>query len=147
MISQVEVVIDRFEGQSSRAIFDYVESMAPAVDEVPKTAQDASETKEGVEQSEESKDETPVTDEDAVRRARLDRIRQTTDSAKDIDMILSGPCQHLLCLEAKKANAIAAEACANADLKNGELKSLCESSAWKQAARAVEDEQVDRARA
>jgi hypothetical protein len=49
----------------------------------------------------------------------------------------------MLCLEAKKACAAAAECCANADAKNAELKSFCESSVWKQAARTVEDEQVN----
>lgn len=58
-------------------------------------------------------------------------------------MVLSGPCQHILCLEAKKANATAAECCANADAKNAELKALCQSSGWQKAARALEDEQVN----
>lgn len=140
------MVIDRFEGQSARAIFDVVESLAPPVEEAKAETQEAeaATTEEAAKEGEEQP--APATDEEAIRLARLERIRSTTAAAKNIETVLSGPCQHMLCLEAKKANAAAAECCANADAKNAELKSFCESSVWKQAARTVEDEQVNRPR-
>lgn len=145
---QVEVVIDRFEGQNAREIFDYVESLAPPIQEPPAEevaraeAQEAAKGKEAKE-AEEATEEKKVSDEEAIRIARLDRIRKINAAAAAIDMVLSGPCQHILCLEAKKANATAAELCANADAKNAELKSLCQSCGWQKAARALEDEQVN----
>jgi hypothetical protein len=155
------VVIDRFEGQSARSIFDLVESLAPPIEDVAKAEALMAAAKEGEEAAKEGEEAAkegeeaakegeekpaPAVDEEKIRLARLERIRNSTAAAKNIDTILSGPCQHMLCLEAKKACAAAAECCANADAKNAELKSFCESSVWKQAARTVEDEQVNRPR-
>ena len=141
------MVIDRFEGQSARSIFDLVESLAPPIEDVAKAEALMAAAKEGEEAAKEGEEKpAPAVDEEKIRLARLERIRNSTAAAKNIDTILSGPCQHMLCLEAKKACAAAAECCANADAKNAELKSFCESSVWKQAARTVEDEQVNRPR-
>ena len=143
---QVDVIIDGFEGQSARAIYDVVESLAPPVEDVAQAEAPEAAT-EGEEAAKEGEGEAPkVPNETEVYLARLERIRNTTAAAKNIDTVLNGPCQHILWLDAKKANAAAAESCANADAKNAELKSFCESIVWKQAARTVEDEQVNRPR-
>ena len=145
----VEVVIDACDKQSSRAIFDTIDKLFSVVDDqikvdyVPadaiQTSQDATEpeAQSTVKDNDDSK-------KDAIaRQVKIDSIRNRNACTKNISTILTGPCQHLLCLEAKKARATVAEKLAIAEAKQAEVEVFCESIDYKTCSRSLEDAQVD----
>ena len=139
----LELIIDGCKSQSSRAIFDTVEKLAEE-QEKHKYQDPAS---------------TVVYRRDAVGRilvedglARcmpfvantgMDRMRSKNPCIKDLDSIFVGDCHHPLCLDAKKAMAVAVEKKTVAETKCAELQAFEASRGFLSAQQLLEEKQVE----
>ena len=149
----VEVVIDACDKQSSRAIFDTIDKLFPVVDEQIKVdnvpADDIQTSQDATEPEAQSNTAATVKNHDDSKKdaiacqVKIDSIRNRNACTKNIITILNGPCQHLLCLEAKKIRATVAEKLAISDAKQAEVQVFCESIDYKTCSRSLEDAQVD----
>lgn len=146
----LEVVIDGSKAQNSRAIFDTVEKLAEerAKDEAAQaeagkvTVCDICFGK--------SDSEFPhykfcakYSDTPCVVISKMDSIRSKNPGTKCLDSILVGDCHHLLCMDAKKAVAVASEKRAEADAKCAELQAFETSRQYVEAQKQFEDMQVE----
>ena len=75
--------------------------------------------------------------------SKMDSIRSKNPGTKCLDSILVGDCHHLLCMDAKKAVAVASEKRAEADAKCAELQAFETSRQYVEAQKQFEDMQVE----
>jgi hypothetical protein len=164
----VEVVIDSCDGQNSRTIFDSIETLEPfsesAVEVVAakdfKTVETAAPVDEKDAATATEEIATPLRTEEeqalqtAVEAAKpsinevdtkttVASLRSQFQGAKNLSMILNGACHHLLCLEAKKAVAAAAEKRAIAEVNARELEVFLQSKELEDARRGINEHQIN----
>ena len=162
----VEVVIDSCDGQNSRTIFDSIETLEPfsAFEVVvakdfktiktatPVDEKDAATTTEEIAKPLRTEEgqalQTAVeADKPSIRevdtKTTVASLRSQFQGAKNLSMILNGACHHLLCLEAKKATAAAAEKRAIAEVKARELEVFLQSKELEDARRGINEHQIN----
>ena len=169
----VEVVIDGCDKQDSLAIFNTVEALEPFEEPKEKDAKlkdkeddakedavkeansdddakkDAKEedVKEAKTDDDAKKVDTTIEDkkmkEDAKPVTIIEGIRAKAPGAKNLTIILSGPCQHVLCMQSKKALALSTEKQAIADIKQRELEDFIASQEFITARRCLDETQAE----
>ncbi len=146
----LEVVVDGCKTQSSRAIFDAVVKLAEErekddaahAQEEAKTVCDICFGKADSEFPH-YKFCAKYSATPCVVISKMDSIRSKNPGTKCLDSILVGDCHHLLCMDAKKAVAVASEKRAEADAKCAELQAFETSRQYLEAQKQFEDMQVE----